>query len=272
MAKRITIQLIGADSDKQDVRIDDFIKQLTRIKEALRETELNLTGSDKPLLDYKVVGLRHSSPSEIDLEPVPAEETEAPPPKELGNRVVRHFSSELKLIRAKGKLLTPPDLPRLKAYQEIGSKGDNRIMAVKIKVGRSAVIIDDEFKQKLDRIVGPDEKIHGSISGMLEAVNFHNTNRFTLYPPLGPKRINGKFRAALRPKVKEAIGGLATVIGILSYKAWSPFPHAILAEDIDVHEPDSDLPTLTDLRGTFAGSTGEMNSVEFIDHLRRENW
>lgn len=271
MAKRITIQLIGASADKQDVRIDDFIKQLARIREALRETELNLTGNDKPLLDYKIVGLRHSSPSEIDLEPVNAQEKE-PPPKELGGKVIAHFSSELRLIRTKGQLLTRPDLPRLKAYQEIGSNPDNRIAEVKIKVGRTATVIDDKFKKKLDKIVGPDETVHGSIAGMLEAVNFHNTNKFTLYPPLGPRRIHGAFRAGLRPKVKEAIGSFVTAIGVLSYKAWSPYPHAIYADDIDIHEPESELPTLSDLRGAFAGSTGDMNSVEFIDHLRSEDW
>jgi hypothetical protein len=268
--KRITIQLIGASADQQDVRLSDFIEQLKSIKKALHETELALSGADDPALDYKVVGLRHSSPSEVDLEPVGLGEKQPQP--EYVSRVITHFTTELRLIKSKGRLLTDPDLQRLHAYQEIGRKPDNRIESVKIKFGRTIVTIDDKFKEKLDKIVGPDELAQGTISGMLEAVNFHNTNRFTLYPPLGPKKVSGTFASALRPKVKEAIGGFVTVRGLLRYKAWGAYPHGIIAEEIDIHEPESELPTLSDLRGAFVGSLGEMNSAEFIDQLRDEDW
>jgi hypothetical protein len=269
MAKKITIQLIGADDDKKDVRLGDFIEQLKYIKKALRETELAV--SDQAILDYKIVGLRRNTPSEIDLEPIGFAE-QPPPPKEHITRVVSHFTAELKLIKTKGQLLARPDLERLQAFQDIGHKPDNRIAAVKIRAGRTAVTIDDSFKAKLERIVGPDQLAHGTISGMLEAVNFHNTNRFTLYPPIGPRKISGTFAQDRRPKVKEAIGNFVTVIGLLKYKEWSPFPHGIIAEDVDIHEPESELPTLSEMRGAFAGSMGDMNSVEFIEYLRREDW
>jgi len=268
MAKKITIQLIGADDDKKDVRLSDFIEQLKNIKRALRETELAL--SNQAIIDYKIVGLRRNSPSEVDLEPIGFAE-QPPPPQEHISRVVSHFTAELKLIKTKGELLARPDLERLHAFQEIGHQPDNRIAAVKIRAGKTAVTIDDKFKQRLETIVGPDELAYGTISGMLEAVNFHNTNRFTLYPPLGPKKISGTFTQERRPKVKEAIGNFVTAVGLLKYKEWSPFPHGIIAEDIDIHEPESELPTLSQLRGVFAGSMGEMNSVEFIEHLRRED-
>lgn len=271
MAKKITIQLTGGQSDKSDVRLSDFIEQLKNIKRALRETELALPGNDQAILDYKIVGLRRNSPSEIDLEAVPAFE-DVPIPKDYPARVVLHLTTELKLIRTKGQLLTQPDFERLHAYQEIGQKPDNRITEVKIKAGRTVITIDEKFKQKLERIVGPDQLAHGSISGMLEAVNFHNTNRFTLYPPVGPKKVSGTFGLELRPKVKEAIGNFVTINGILKYKEWSPFPHAIIAENVDIHEPEDELPTLSDLRGAFAGSTGDLNSAEFIEQLRREDW
>ena len=105
---------------------------------------------------------------------------------------------------------------------------------------------------------------------MLEALNFHNTNKFTLYPNLGPKKVVGTFHPHLRPAIKEAIGAFVTVMGRLRYKAWSPYPHGVIAEEIDIHAADSDLPTLTELRGAFAGSTGQLNSAEFVDSLRNE--
>lgn len=175
-------------------------------------------------------------------------------------------------IRNKKKLVREPDLSRLEAYQRIGVKEKSRIEKVKITYDRKAVTIDEKFQENLNEIVGPDELVEGSASGTLEALNFHNTNKFTLYPSLGPGKIAGTFPAELRPRVKEAIGNFITVYGKLRYKAWAPHPHGIIANSIDIHEPDADLPSLYDVRGLYAGSTGKLNSVEYIDKLRNEDW
>jgi hypothetical protein len=273
MFKRLTIELVGSSADKRDVRLDDFIAQLQTVKKALRETEIAVSGNDEPALDYRVVDLRHSSPSTVVLEPI---SLNGALPPELIADVLKTFTAELRLIKREGRLLTEPDLARLQAYQDLGVKTNNRIETVKIRSGRTVVTIDEKFKRKLASIVGPDEFVHGTISGMLEAVNFHNTNRFVVFPVLGPKRVVGQFPMNLRPKIKEAIGNYVTVFGKLRYKAWSDYPHGVIAEDVDIHEAESDLPTLTKLRGAFTGELGpphtHMNSAEFIDKLRDEEW
>jgi len=270
VAARITIQLVGDATDRKDVRLDDFIQQLTEVKKALRENELAITGKEEPTLDYKVVDLRHASPATVVLEPVPLAPEGAHAYARFARDVVGAFATELKSIKKRGTLIREPDLDRLLAYQKIGVRENNRITKVKIAVGKNVVTIDEAFKQKLEAILGPDEFAEGSINGMLEAVNLHNKNRFFLYPVIGPKRIIGSFRNYLRPKIKEAIGEFVTVQGRLRYKAWSQFPHGVVAEDVDIHERNSALPTLTELRGAFAGSTGDLSSVEFVDQLRNE--
>jgi hypothetical protein len=110
------------------------------------------------------------------------------------------------------------------------------------------------------------------VSGFLEAINIHNTNRLTIYPTLGPRKVAGKFRSDLREKVKRAIGDFVTVEGKLAYKSWAPFPHAVEVEDILQHRPDSELPSLFDVRGTMPDLTGGESSVEFIERIRNENW
>jgi hypothetical protein len=268
--KRITIQIVGEKTDKQDVRLNDFIEQLKDIKKALFENELAVTGKNAPTLDYKVVDLRHSSPATVVLEPIPIEGL-APSNPQFVTHVVGEFATELRSIKNQGTLPREPELSRLLAYQKIGLRQDNRISKVKIAVGGRVVTIDERFKKKLQAIVGPDEFAEGSIDGMIEIVNIHNTNRFYLYPPIGPKHVTGTFRPSLRSKIKDAIGNFVTVKGRLRYKVWSQYPHGIAAEDIDIHEPDSQLPTLSELRGAFAGSTGNLNSVQFVDQLRNED-
>lgn len=269
--RRLTIQLVGLPSDKDDVRLEDFIDQLATIKNALRQAEMAISGRDTAYLEYKIVDLRHHSPATVVLEQIPLVD-EPMQSDDLLPDVLPKFTRELRLIKGEGKLLIEPDLPRLLAYQEIGVTEKNHIQKVKLWCGRSSVTIDETFKQKLNAIVGPDEFAEGNISGTLEAVNFHNTNKFFLYPSLGPKRVAGNFPPGLRPQIKEAIGRFVTVSGRLRFKAWASFPHGIWAEHVDIHEPSHELPTLSEMRGAFAGSTGSLNAVEFVDKLRHEDW
>ena len=121
MSSRLTIQFVGANSDSEDVRLNDLIDQLKNVKKALRETELALSGRTEPTLDYKIVDLRHSSPSTIVFEPVLLDDN-IRPPAGLKNNVVNSFTNELRLIKKESKLLIEPSLPRLEAYQDIGKR------------------------------------------------------------------------------------------------------------------------------------------------------
>jgi hypothetical protein len=266
--KKIVVKLEGSRNDREDVRLNDFINQLNSVKKALRENERTISGGEEIKIDYKVVGLSHDSPSTIILEPVPR--NGALPI--YTNDVVTSFSNEIRLIRKKGELAREPEFDRLQAYRELGSKKDNLITKIKISVGRISTTIDDVFQEKLEKIFGPDELISGSISGMLDIVNVHNTNKFTLYPVLGSRRVSGIFGPGLRPKVKEAIGSFVTVIGELRYKQWSPFPHEVVADDLQAHPPENELPTLSELRGAFRGVTGNLSSASFVEKIRNESW
>jgi hypothetical protein len=265
VAKRITIQIVGAKDDKGDVRLSDFTDQLNLIRKALFERERLVAGVDSPQIDYKIVDLHHSEAT-IVIEPISFNGASA-----YVNKVVSGFSDELRSIKKNAQLTDEPDVERLKAYQKIGHRSDNMISKVRIAVDRRATTIDESFKENVEKILGPDEFVQGTISGMLDAINFHYTNRFTLYPPLGPRKVSGAFEPDLRPKVKEAVGNFVTVIGQLRYKQWAAFPHGIVADDIDVHEPDSALPTLSELRGSFSGALGDKTSADFVEELR-ENW
>jgi hypothetical protein len=270
VAKRITIQILGAQDDKGNVRLADFIDQLKIIKHALNERERLVSRSELPQIEYKVVDLHHSEAT-IVLEAIALNGAHANAPGYV-DEVVDGFSAELRAIRREGKLVGEPDVERLETYSRIGERRDNLVAKVRIAVGRKPVTIDQKFKQNITKILGPDEFVEGSISGMLEAVNFHNTNRFTLYPSVGPTRVAGRFDESLRSKVKAGIGNYVTVIGRLKYKQWASFPHGVVAEDVDVHEPDAMLPKLSELRGAFAGVTGDLNSVEFVEQIRNEGW
>lgn len=271
MAKKITIQMVGSSIDNQDVRLSEFIERLEKIKDGLRAVEKLITGAEKPALDYKIVGARHDSPTTIDLVPIAA--PNAPPlPSKYADRVVKGFSTELRLIKKKGRVLRDPDIERLETYRAMSGAENSFITSIRITVDHNAVTVDRDFGHRIDSIIGPDEELKGSISGMLEAVNFHNTNKFSIYPIVGAKRVAGTFRSNLRPRVKEAIGNYVTVRGELLYKLWASFPHGIVAEDIEIHPAASDLPKLSEMRGAFPDLTEGEKSVDFLERIRNENW
>lgn len=270
VARRITIQFVGAEDKHGDVRLADFIDQLRTIRTALHERERMVSHSDQPQIEYKIVDLHHSNATVV-LEAVPLNGA-LDGARSYVDKVVNGFSEELRTIKREGKIVDEPDIDRLQAYSRIGERRDNLIATIRVTVGRKAVTIDRKFKENVSKILGPDELIDGSVSGMLEAINIHNTNRFTLYPTIGPKKIAGTFDNSLRAQVKQGIGSFVTIAGKLRYKQWSSFPHGVIAEEIDVHEPNSELPKLSELKGAFAGVTNGKNSIEFVAQIRDESW
>lgn len=133
--------------------------------------------------------------------------------------------------------------------------------------------IDSQFKANIEKVVGMDESSHGSISGMLEAINIHQGARFTIYPNIGPSKVTGVAHSKeLRDLIKAGIDRHVTAYGILKYKNWDPFPYAIEADDIEIHPLPDDLPSLKSLGGTVPKLTGELSTEEFIERVRSERW
>lgn len=122
------------------------------------------------------------------------------------------------------------------------------------------------------KVIGPDELVLGSVNGVLEAINIHNTLRFNVYPLVGPKKVVCSFPASMKSDVIAAIDRYVSVSGTLRYKHWSDFPHAMEAQSIDVFKEDRELPTLADLRGIAPEATGDLMSEDFIEAIRDADW
>jgi hypothetical protein len=74
--------------------------------------------------------------------------------------------------------------------------------------------------------------------------------------------------------VRQALDRFITVKGRLRYKTWDKHPYAISVSPgkIDIHEKDSDLPDIEELRGIAPDATGEMASEDFVRVIRDANW
>ena len=267
--RRVTIQVLGADEDKGHVRLLDFIRQLEVVRNALRQTERLLSGSDEGGVYWRVVDLRHDSPATVVLE-----EVDARPGGSREEPVIQEFIRNLRQI-SKGPRLPENerrDLAALEAYKALSLTAERHVRSLSIKAGRTEVAITETFRRNIDQIIGPDEVSQGSMTGVLEAVNLHNTLRFNIYPVVGPKKVTCTFEPETREQVIRALDRYVHVYGNLRYKRWAPFPHAIDVHRVEVYPPDSELPRIADLRGIAPDATGEMSSEDFIEELRDGGW
>lgn len=122
--------------------------------------------------------------------------------------------------------------------------------------------------EKVTDIIGPDEIVEGSLTGMLEWLNIHNNNNtFHIYPITGPTKVNCHFTKEWRDTVINGIDKNVTVYGELRYKKRENFPYAVNVRHIEIHPDDSELPTLGSLRGMMVNQTG-LGAADFIRSLR----
>ncbi|MCZ2154797.1 MAG: hypothetical protein LC114_12990 [Bryobacterales bacterium] len=242
VAKRqFTVRIKGSPDIGGYPRLSDFLKQLDAIKAALKHTE-RLHAHSENAVDYRIVSLSMASPATVVLE-------EIPKAKKLPRvAIAEKLISTLNQIENGRKIPAQArDLAALEAYRSVGTilKGD----ALSISSNGKEVAIDEKFSRNIEKIIGPDQVIEGSITGRLLAINLHNTTRFEIYPPAGPPKVACDFVRTIKPKVIEGLDRNVRVVGRLRYKHWAPFPHAITAEDLEVFLPNNELPTLMSLRG-----------------------
>ena len=266
MANRITIRLLGSARDGGDVRLSEFIEQLEALSEVLRQTERALSGKNSNFIYYKIVDLTHNSPATVVLEPVARPASPVTP-----RAVTNNFFAGVRAIKEK-KAPHGADLAMMESYRALAApKRDFQRVEI-LETAKKILPIDSAFSKQVEEIIGPDIYSFGSISGRLERVNFHNALRFVVFPAVGPERIACEFRPDLRKRVKEALDNYVTVTGRFRYKKMDKFPYAIDAKDIDIHEPDDELPTLHSLRGLAPNSTEGMSAEEFVRSIRDANW
>lgn len=267
--RQITVQLQGSPEDQGHIRLSEFVSQLEAIRTALKNTERIIAGTDEASVYYRVVDLRHDSPATVVLEAVPMLDATAA----YGSEVVREFITSLRVIRDDRRPPRNVDLQALQAYRDLATVSEKYISELKIRDTDNEVTIDSTFRVAVDELIGPDEIARGSISGMLEKINLHNTTRFDIFPTVGPKHVACDFAPELREDVIRALAKYVTVNGTLRYKRLGPFPYAINVLAIEIHPPDAELPSLFDIHGIAPDATGELSADEFVESIRNaSNW
>lgn len=272
MARRVTIQIKGDTSNNESLRIIDFIFQLDAIRSALSHIENEIAEPGSPHMDYNLVDLRHSSPATVVVELTPH-----PEGQDISALVADRFIERVKLIMS-GKLPEDYDSSTLEVFKNIGpreTRGSTKkppkkyFSELSIKTDSVFVDIEKSLAPEIDKIVGPDEIVHGSIAGTLELINIHaHANTFRIYPVVGPKKVDCIFKDDQLGNAIAGINKFVNVTGELRYKRRDKFPYAVNDAMIDIYPDEKDLPSIFDLKGIAPNVTGELMSEDFVANLR----
>lgn len=263
---RISISIEGDKRDGGHVRLNDFLRQLDSVRNALRHTTTLVTTGEREAVYYRIVDARHQSPLAVTLEAVAERSPELPA------KVVEKFFRSVEEIRERGSLPRDFDYQTAEAYRQIISPQKRHVSNLTLGNTGRKVAIDSQYQQRIAKAIGPDEFAEGSIAGTLDTVKLHNVTTFEVFPVIGPKRVVCHFQPSMKEDVKQALERYVCVYGRLRYKHWDPFPHAIDAVRVDVYPDEEELPRLSEMRGAFPGLTRGVQSVEFVDRVRNETW
>ena len=184
--------------------------------------------------------------------------------------MVDNFFNGLDHIRETQQMPDGYSYEVLDAFKEFTSKPFKNLSSFDIqREDRQPIAITDEIVSAIEEAVSGEFKNEGSMSGLLEAINIHDsTNKFTIYPLAGAKKIVCHFSSDKMQEAIDAINQHVCVQGSFKYRSKALFPHEVEVKEIEVLPPDSELPSLSSLRGLAPNATGDKDSVAFVREIR----
>lgn len=266
---QITITLEGRDEYGGDVRLADFIAELSAIKTALKQVQRSILKSDVHAVDYTISNLSHSSPSTVTV----AINSREPAFKEVPRRISRRFTSTLRLVRSSHRYAERIDTKTLESFKGMTAPINKHIgRLVLVGERQQAIQIDREFERKLDRLLEADEQERDELVGRVERLDIHNKNQFDIYPSIGANRVRCTAPSRFHDDIVKAAGRIVAVDGWALYRKDSSFPYAMKVEGLQLMEEDEKLPRMSDLHGMSPDATGGIRPEEFVRKLRDANW
>jgi hypothetical protein len=278
--QRLTFSFEGLAAEGGHLRLGAFIGLLDSVKATL--TSMQSSVGARGDTAFRVVGLSHNSPYTFVLEEHVIRRPSPMHPVLPRPQVARAFVDTLSSVTKprkkprKGHEAAPPPpavrdtdvLDRLEQMADEVHRSGTRMVVH--SAGRRSITVDASFREQLDEVLGEDMVDNGSISGQLEKLNLHQARRFDIFPVIGPRRVTCDFPEGLRGQAIAAIDRYVTVYGELRYRSWSPHPHRIKVDSIEIHPPAASLEPVAALLGIAPAATGEKTSEQFVRELRDE--
>jgi hypothetical protein len=264
---KITLEM-GNDTQGDNIRLTDFITELTRFTDVARNAEEVVSGRPSRSIYYRVTALRHSSPARVTLEACARD-----PEFDIREDTLKEISSTMANLK-KGKAI--PGDKRFHLVDSMKNFVDpvgTRISHLRVIIGGGRKInLDEDFKVRANLYVAPEESCASTARGMLDAINIHGPDRiFWLYPEIGPSKIQCIFPEKMFETAKIALGKRIEITGNFLYKVNAPYAHLAEVEEMIIFPSDEELPKFNDLFGIDPSITMGLSCEDYMGNIRSEN-
>lgn len=256
---RIAIKLVGSDDDDGLVHLSDFRDLCDALTSCLHRIE-RVVAPGEPRPRYRIVGLEVASASLV---------VEASPPlkgRNLGSEIFKALRETVRAAERGERFDHRFQMDDWAAFRSLGKTISKRSKELWI----GGELVTSQYLANIDRHLGQTIRTVGSLTGDLDALNFHNKNEFSIYLVGGQIRVTCSFPEGMAEQVTSAVKRRVTVKGTVYSAAESAFPVRIHANEIEIHPIAEKLPKLSEMRGIAPNITGDQNVVDFIRALRDE--
>jgi len=259
---QFSITLKGSLNDDEHVRLNEFTKQLEVVNTVLQNIDSSINKTKSTY--YRIIDLSHSSPARVVFEAVPFTNEE-----NNTDIIINRFFKGLQDV-INGII---PEYYDYKIFDSLKKIGSSNITEILLSHNNKNINIPKNLSTSIDELLGPDEIIEDSITGMLEMLNIHASKKFHIYPVIGPKKVVCNFCGdLLEQKAIDGIKHYVNVEGDFKYKKLSPFPYVVDVKNIEIYPDEDELPSLSDLCGVAPDATNGMSSEDFIRRIRDNEW
>jgi hypothetical protein len=220
----------------------------------------------RPANYFRIAELSYGTPARVDLEP------HATGREPCTGHIIIERLERVREAFANGTDLDEIDADLLADIGRLAKPVGTLVKSAALRFNGAELELTQTVAQRVERALQVADECEGSFEGMLERINIHlGADIFYIYLAVGPRHIACKFPSRLYDDAVSAVGRHVEVRGTLRYRARATFPHEIAVAEIDIYQPDSELPNWEDLRGRAPDATDGLPSEKFVRELR-DDW
>ena len=260
----------GMATDKQHIRLEDFLCELKALQDALNCIDREVNGRET--LYYRVVDLTHSSPATVRLEMVLREPFRKPTLRQKYANSVDfvhdRFFESLNAIRFKNERIENTREETIEAFSDLVSGLGSAFASGAIYNSAANIPLDAGLLDNINSQTKSGFKSNGSITGDLLAISFAKGNRFYIYPQIGPTSVACHFNdnEQMEKKARSCIKKRVRVFGEKFFRPSTGLPFKVIVQKIEEITPPKTFVTLNPERHTRVS----VPSHESIANLRNE--
>jgi hypothetical protein len=259
-AERLTVTVHGPATAGGSVDAAVYARFLADFLVSVRRVEVLVRREGQDPVRFEIAEMHTSAPC-LTISPVALL-------PEHGTRVVSAYMQTVEDLEERGTHPPYINAAALQSFRKLACYVGDGLGGIAVAGRSTRVNVTRRLERAVNRLLGMVLKTRGSFSGRLEYINAHRGCKCRIYPRSGPSYVECRFGPELLPQMAAGLKRSVTVSGTLYYLGFQAFPYRIDAEEVVVHPPERELPTIWELWGLAPDVTEGERVEDYVRGLR----